>query len=398
MLMLRGGDVLLEEGGLVRADVLIVGDRIAEIDRTGTLAADEADVWDVSGRLVLPGIIDLHGDAFERQVMPRPGVTFDLGLALMDTDRQMIANGITTAYHGLTWSWEPGLRGREAAYDFLDGLDRVGGHLACDTRLHLRHETYNLEAEETILGWLADGRVSLLAFNDHLPMIQEKAAKPGGLEKYADRAGMTAEYFRALVDTVAARRDAVPPSVERLAEAALRHGVVMASHDDETPAMRQWYHDRGCTICEFPVNRATAEHGHALGNPVIMGGPNILRGGSHAGRLSAEEMLTERLCDVLTSDYYYPSLLQAVFNLVRRGVQSLDAAWPLVSTHPARAAGLHDRGTLAPGRRADVLVVEAETTVPHVLAAIVAGHPRHVTDIRALTKPQAFKGTVSLPA
>src|SRR5215472_5112396 len=126
--------------------------------------------------LVLPGIIDLHGDAFERQLMPRPGVHFEPRLALIDTDRQLVSNGISTAFHGLTYSWEPGLRAVEAGRALISALDATSGRLGCDTRLHLRWETYNLDVEDEVAGWLANGTVALLAFNDHTPDMVKKAA------------------------------------------------------------------------------------------------------------------------------------------------------------------------------------------------------------------------------
>lgn len=137
---------------------------------------------DAGGLLVLPGIIDLHGDAFERQLMPRPGVDFPVDVALVDSDRQAIANGITTVFHGTTWSWEPGLRGAENARLLLQAIETLRPQLAADTRVHLRQETYNLDAEAEILQWLADGRIDLLAFNDHMDLT--------GITKPAKRARM----------------------------------------------------------------------------------------------------------------------------------------------------------------------------------------------------------------
>src|SRR3981189_1827905 len=120
-----------------------------------------------SGLLVLPGIVDIHGDAFERQMMPRPRVTFPLEVALLESDRQAVSNGITTVFHGVTWSWEPGLRGAENARAILGGVERLRDRLGADTRYHLRHETYNLDAEPEIIEWLSDRRIDVIAFNDH---------------------------------------------------------------------------------------------------------------------------------------------------------------------------------------------------------------------------------------
>src|ERR1700736_4641844 len=126
----------------------------------GTIRAIDSDEGaeqriDASGLLVLPGIVDIHGDAFERQMMPRPGVGFPLDVALLESDRQAIANGITTVFHGVTWSWEPGLRSADNARGLLAAMELLRPRLAADTRFHLRHETYNLYAESEVVDWIA---------------------------------------------------------------------------------------------------------------------------------------------------------------------------------------------------------------------------------------------------
>lgn len=380
LIELRGGRVLTAEGSLEPASVLFDREAIREVSSGAPPGADR--VIDVAGALVLPGIVDLHGDAFERQIMPRPGVGFPIDVALVETDRQMAANGITTAYHGLTWSWEPGLRGREAARAFAAALDRLDDRLLCDTRLHLRHETFNLDDVPEVSAWIEAGRVDLLAFNDHVGDIGRIIEQPQKVAKYADRSGLAPEAFVALYRRVAARAEAVPASVEGLAALARRHGVPIASHDDASPAMRTRFHALGCGICEFPMDRATAETAREQGAAIVMGAPNILRGGSHAGRLSAAESIEAGLCDALTSDYYYPSILHAVLRLAADGRVPLPAAWDMVARRPAAAVGLDDRGVLEPGRRADIAVVATDDpALPGVRATFVAGRLAHAADI-----------------
>lgn len=175
MLSLTGGRVLLEDGTICETSMQIEGGLIGGF---GDTVKREKGTWNVHGHLLLPAIVDLHGDAFERQIMPRPGVRFPLDLALQETDRQMVSNGIATAYHGITYSWEPGLRGRNTAVELLDALDTLRSRLACDTRVHLRWETYNTPGAEDVLNWMKDGRIDLLAFNDHLDMIKKTLGNP----------------------------------------------------------------------------------------------------------------------------------------------------------------------------------------------------------------------------
>lgn len=371
---IQGARVLLADGTLAEITVTLSGGIITALGEGGG-----GRPLDGGGLLLLPGIIDLHGDAFERQLMPRPQVHFPTDIALVDTDRQLVANGITTALHGLTWSWEPGLRGREAAIRFLDTLERLRPRLSCDNHVHLRHEVYNTGAADEIESWLAQGRIRLLAFNDHLPMFQKRTATPAKLAQYAERAHMGLDDFIALLGDVAARAPAVAPTNARLADAARRHGIALASHDDESPEMRRQFHALGCQLCEFPLNRATAEEGRKLGNGVIMGAPNVVRGGSHIdGGMRAADMAGAGLVDVLTSDYYYPALAHAPFRLVRDGRLDLAAAWRLVSTNPARLAGFTDRGAIGLGQRADLILVDDhDPALPRIAATVVGGRLVH---------------------
>jgi alpha-D-ribose 1-methylphosphonate 5-triphosphate diphosphatase len=169
-----GGRVLV--GNRFEDTTVRAGDGV--IDVVGG-AGSGARRIDARGLLVLPGVVDIHGDAFERQLMPRPGVHFAIDIALFDTDRQVIANGITTVFHGVTWSWEPGLRGADNARAILAAMEELRPRLGADTKFHLRHETFNLAAVPEILDWINGRRIGVLAFNNHMPALKNKCAGPG---------------------------------------------------------------------------------------------------------------------------------------------------------------------------------------------------------------------------
>lgn len=157
-------------------------------------------------------------------------------------------------------------------------------------------------------------------------------------------------------------------------------GLKVASHDDPDAATRRYYHQLGCGVAEFPLTRDAASVARDLGNSVVFGAPNVVRGGSHTNAPSATEMVRAGLCDILTSDYYYPAPLAAALRLVNDGVLPLEQAWNLVSLNPARAAGLRDRGMLAPGLIADAIVVDDQVPgLPRVCATIVGGELRYAT-------------------
>ena len=382
-LSIEGGQALVG-GEFVETSLGIAGRDIVALN---SVAERGSAGIDASGLKVLPGIIDLHGDAFERQMMPRPGVDFPIDVALLDSDRQAIANGITTVFHATTWSWEPGLRGADNARQLLENIEILRPKLSADTRFHLRHETYNLDAEPEITQWLSDGRIDLFAYNDHMDSTVASLAKPLKRNRMVERTGLTSEAFDQLVQRIVTRGHEVPASNARLAEAARAAGVRMLSHDDNTPAMRRAFRAQGVGISEFPVNEETAREAAEGGDFIVFGAPNVVRGGSHTGWTKAADMITKGLCSVLASDYYYPAQLLAAFRLAADGILPLAKAWDLISTNPAGAAGLADRGILAEGRRADVILVNDEVPLrPRIVGVIAAGRLVHLTEADRLNR------------
>jgi alpha-D-ribose 1-methylphosphonate 5-triphosphate diphosphatase len=379
---IAGARVLFPDGSFEVADVQFDGQCIATLGGSASRGSIDAE-----GLLLLPGIIDFHGDAFERQLAPRPEVRFPLQMAMHDTDRQLLANGITTAFHGVTCSWEGGLRGTDTARSIIDmvSLSRErdpsepGVKFGADHRIHLRFENHHVDAAEDVVRWLDAGAVDFLAFNDHLPGIHRRLDDEGRTGKYAERAGVSAPAFRRIVEQARERSAEVGPTVARLASAAAARNVRMASHDDTTAEDRDRYQALGCRISEFPMREAAARRARELGNEVVMGCPNVVRGGSHTNGVRAADMVAAGLCTVLASDYFYPAMLAAPFRLAADGVASLGEAWQLVSQNAARATGQSDRGEIREGLRADVVLVDdSEPTFPRVVATLVGGELRHV--------------------
>jgi alpha-D-ribose 1-methylphosphonate 5-triphosphate diphosphatase len=385
-IFIEGGRALLGRD-FVETSVCIGGGNIQELGGGAAHGAVELDAHDL---LVLPGIVDLHGDAFERQMMPRPNVDFPIDVALVDSDRQAIANGITTVFHATTWSWEPGLRSGTNARKLIDAIEAMRPRFAADTRFHLRHETYNLDAEQEIGEWLASGRIDLFAFNDHMDGTIAALDKPNKRSRMVERTGLSNEAFDELVQRILSRADAVPASISRLAQISRDANVRMLSHDDESPAMRRAFRAQGVAIAEFPVNEETAREAAAGGDAIVFGAPNVVRGGSHTGWTRASDMVEKGLCSVLASDYYYPAPLLAAFRLAADKVLPLGKAWDLISAAPAKAAGLSDRGTLTEGQRADILLVDDALPMrPRIVAVIAGGRLVCMTDADRIAASRA---------
>ena len=390
--LIEGARVILEDRVEVTS-VRIENGLITGLD----VARDGAAIVPGKGRILAPAFVDVHGDAFERQLMPRPGVTVPVETALLETDRQLAANGIATAYHALTLSWEPGLRSVDTGWQVVRGLEALRHRLTADNRIQLRWETFCPEAEPLIAHVLAGTARPALAFNDHTssmllhpdvavqdrpfdqvtpypvtpfdaPRFQKK------MQDQARRAHISAEDYIALITRIWDRRPEVPSHIDRIAALALAHGAPMLSHDDSQEQTRDYYRGIGAQVAEFPMHERVFLAARDAGDPIVLGAPNAMRGGSHLGSPGAAEMIRRGLCDILASDYFYPAMLGAMVRLEADQVAPLPLLWRLVSANPAAAMGLEDRGRIAPGLRADLILLDwPDGQFPAPLRTWVAG-------------------------
>lgn len=369
-IQITGAKILVDDNTWMDDSLVIDGPLIQGTGGTGQR------VIDATNCLVLPGIIDIHGDAFERLIMPRPSIMVPFETGFFEADRQITASGITTAFFSMTYTWERhnAIRSETGARKVLAAYHSIKNQLDCDAKLHLRFEIYHLDGTNRVNKWLEQGKIDLLAFNDHLYYFEEKSRSPKTLSELAARFQLSSGQARTKIEAMGNMRPAAFEAVQRLAETARGLNIVMASHDEDTPEVRQRYHGLGCHLSEFPCNEPTAREAVKLGDPVLLGAPNALRGQTHYRGMSARNCVAEKLCTVLTSDYYYPSPLQAVFLLAEQGYGTLEDLWALVSGNAAKAVGLNDRGKIKKGLRADLVLVEKTTgCAPRVVATFVAG-------------------------
>lgn len=379
---------------LTRGLALIDG---ALCDQPLTLAAGRisddpaAREVDVSGYLVLPGIIDLHGDGFERHLSPRPSAPFDKRRALVSAAAELAVNGITTAWLAQSWSWEGGFRSGEATLALLQALADMRARLLPDVRLQVRLETHVIDQHDRILQAVQDHAVDYVVFNNHLGEAVEMADhRPERFAQWASQTSRSPGEMLAIVRAAQAQDDAVPAALAEIAARFAALGVRMGSHDDATPDTRAFFRGIGATVAEFPTTIAAAQAARNAGEPVLMGAPNVVRGGSQSGNIAATDLIAVGLCDALVSDYYYPALPQAALRLVDLGLCDMAGAWGMISTAPARIAGLLDRGHLGMGARADIAVMNRDThqiemTLTHGRVAHLTGElARRMADALAL--------------
>lgn len=336
---------------------------------------------DLSGFWVMPGIIDLHGDGFERQIFPRPTAPFPIASGLAATDREAAAHGVTTAYLAQSWSWEGGHRGPDQAEALLAAVRDYPA--LTDLRVQIRAETHLVEAAERLLATVERFGVGYVVFNDHLEEgFQMRRTNPDGFALWARKAALTPGQLFARMEAARARSREVPRVLCALSNGFETRGVTYGSHDDPDAETRQFYAMMGARVAEFPTSRRAAAAARALGSPVIMGAPNVVRGGSQAGNIGAEALVRDGLCDVLVSDYHIPALVLAVWKLVDDGILPLAQAWGLVSSNAADVMGMADRGRIAAGMRADLAVVNAATR--RVEATIAGGRLTYLAGEAAL--------------
>ncbi|MCF7776571.1 alpha-D-ribose 1-methylphosphonate 5-triphosphate diphosphatase [Sulfitobacter sp. M220] len=326
-----------------------------------TAAPQPASV-DLRGYIIMPGIVDVHGDGFERHLAPRRGAMKTMYEGLVAAEAELAANGITTSVLAQFISWEGGLRGYEFADQVFGAIQSVSDTLVTDLRGQLRLETHLLDLFADLPERMADWGLSYIVFNDHLPHDRlAKGQVPKRMVGQALKAGRNPDDHLRMMQDLHAQSADVPGALDWLCKVLAGRGIQMGSHDDTTAEGRAAWRKRGVSVAEFPETLEAAEAAAAGGDHVVLGSPNVVRGGSHNGNVSALELISMGIGGALASDYHYPSPRRAAFMLADSGVLSLAQAWHLVSGGPAAVLGLSDRGEIATGKRADLLVLDAQT-------------------------------------
>ncbi|HCT33193.1 MAG TPA: alpha-D-ribose 1-methylphosphonate 5-triphosphate diphosphatase, partial [Sulfitobacter sp.] len=286
---------------------------------------------DLDGYMILPGIVDVHGDGFERHLAPRRGAMKTMQEGLVAAEAELAANGITTAVLAQFISWEGGLRGYEFAEQVFGAIQQVSDTLVTDLRGQLRLETHLLDLYADLPQRMQDWGLSYVVFNDHLPHDRlAKGQVPKRMVGQALKAGRNPDDHLRMMQDLHAQSADVPGALDWLCKVLAARGIQMGSHDDTTAEGRALWRKRGVRVAEFPETQEAAEAAAAAGDHVVLGSPNVVRGGSHNGNVSALDLISMGIGGALASDYHYPSPRRAAFMLADRGVLPLAQAWHLV--------------------------------------------------------------------
>ncbi|MFG1416202.1 alpha-D-ribose 1-methylphosphonate 5-triphosphate diphosphatase [Xanthobacter sp. V0B-10] len=370
---------VLTNARIVLDDTVIEGTLVV---RGGTIAAVEEGrshlplAVDCEGDILCPGLIDLHTDALEGHFVPRPKVFWpDRRAAALAHDGQVVASGITTVFDAIcAGGFDQAKAERRDLFTLmLDAVEESAGLFRADHRIHLRCEMTDPGLLELVAPALERSRVTLASIMDHTPGARQWR-NVESLRTFLLGIGKTAEEAEEEIETRSARgRAAVAENHDPLVAMLSGKHMVRASHDDTTPEHVELARAAGCTISEFPTTVAAARAARAAGLSTIGGAPNVVRGGSHSNGVAMKDLAAEGLLDALASDYVPASLLQAAVALHLRQGLSLPQALGLVTRAPARMAGLDDRGRIAPGLRADLLLFRMVEDTPVVRRVLAAG-------------------------
>jgi alpha-D-ribose 1-methylphosphonate 5-triphosphate diphosphatase len=332
---------------------------------------NDVAIEDCGGDYLLPGLVELHTDHLETHYMPRPGVRWNPVAAIQSHDAQIAASGITTVNDCLRMGRDDSNKYAEGEIrELADHLVRVAGEdrLRAEHYIHLRCEVSSPGVMDDYALFDDFASVKLVSLMDHAPGQRQFSDLKMYESYYRTKDGMDEEaYKKFFADRVAESETYAAKHRALIASRCRARGVCMASHDDTTTAHVNEAVSLGVSISEFPTTMDAATVARAQGLRILMGAPNVVRGGSHSGNVSARLLAENGLLDLLSSDYVPSSLLQAVFMLaLEYEVLSLPDAVALVSSNPAAAAGFNDRGELSRGRKADVVRVAYDGEVPVV--------------------------------
>ncbi|MCA8934230.1 MAG: alpha-D-ribose 1-methylphosphonate 5-triphosphate diphosphatase [Rhodospirillaceae bacterium] len=325
---------------------------------------------DLEGDLLVPGLVELHTDNLEKHFVPRPGVIWPAPVAAaLAHDAQIVGSGITTVFDAMcVGDYHAGGLRRDIFHRASQAVCEAAATdlFRADHFLHMRCEVSDPTMEEMLTPWIDNPRVRFLSVMDHTPG-QRQWTKVEKFREFNSLHGWSDEEVAAVV----AKRQRVQeewsePNRALVVAAAKARGLPIASHDDTTVGHVEEAVEDGLTVAEFPTTLEAALAAHDAGLLIVMGAPNVVRGGSHSGNVSALDLADAGLLDGLSSDYVPASLLHAALLLAGRDGLDLAAAIAMVTRAPAEMAGLTDRGQIAPGLRADLAQVRPHAPAPQV--------------------------------
>ncbi|HCQ48756.1 MAG TPA: alpha-D-ribose 1-methylphosphonate 5-triphosphate diphosphatase [Achromobacter sp.] len=363
--------VIMPDCVLENSAVLIDDGRIVAIEPDGA-RADR--VVDLQGQTLMPGLIDLHCDAIEKEAEPRSRVLFPFDFAVAQVDRRNAAAGITTPFHALSFANnEWGVRNNQTAAQVVRAVHAFRPHSLVDNRVHCRYEVTDPTSVDVLRALMDEGAVDLLSVMDHSPGQGQFKTLESYLQYMMGNHAMSREQAEEAAHAKTRAKDGAVTRVQALLAHAHALGIATASHDDDSVQRIATMRNLGVSMSEFPITLDTARAAVSCGLPTILGAPNVLRGQSQSGSMRAIDAIRAGVASCLCSDYQPSTLIAAAFAVAAQ----TDLSWPqaiaLVTANPADACGLADRGRIAVGQRADLVAVAQVGALPLISHTWSAG-------------------------
>jgi alpha-D-ribose 1-methylphosphonate 5-triphosphate diphosphatase len=374
-------DQILEGGAISVRDGLI-----AEVaPAAAALTQRPAREIDAEGAYLLPGLIDLHNDGYEYELNPRPGANLPAPLAFATFERRLISAGVTTEFHAISFMNRPStgrtVSAAERACSYIAEL-RQDGFRPVDHQILHRLDVWSPSVMDMVFASVDRMPVRYVSLNDHTPgqgQFRDVDGYIARMKAYEQARGTSPLDVENMLQTMASRAadtDTLPAIYARLRAEHDKQPLVIATHDDDSADKVNLGWELGARVAEFPVTVEAGQRQRELGMPIMVGAPNIVRGGSQSGNLDARELIQLGLADIICADYHVPSLLPSAFRLVDEGLKDLPAAIRMLTLNAARAVGLTDRGAIEPGLLADVQIVRMGTSgLPSVEQVFREGRP-----------------------
>lgn len=366
--ILRSTNVLID-GAFKSADIVIQGQEITAVKEYKTLDV----AIDLGDRRVVPGFVDLHSDAIEKEIEPRPGARFPAAMAVVELDKKLSMAGITTMYHAIGFNDEALHKGRgtEQAKELVEEIHEANSaHLGVDNLIHVRFEITSHTSIATIKKLTEEGKVDMLSVMDHSPGQGQFRSiekwKYYHLKAYNLDENEIDAYLKDKKSKVSAE------IVEDIVKFALSYDIPVLSHDDDSKEKLNTLKDLGITFSEFPLSLEVAKMAKEMNIATGMGAPNVVRGGSQSGNIAAKELIKEGVCDYLCSDYHPASMLLSPYRLKEDVGLSLEEGFAMISSTPAKLASLQNRGEIKEGYLADIAVID-ESHFPKVVLTFKSG-------------------------
>jgi alpha-D-ribose 1-methylphosphonate 5-triphosphate diphosphatase len=394
VVLIDGATVVLPDRIIAGGAVRIAGDRIAEVAESRAEIHGGYDrTIDAHGAYLMPGVIDLHNDSLETEINPRPETDLPLEFALTNMERRLLPFGVTTEFHAMAFMNMA--RNRRTIQATAIRTEYIAGH-RCSGRALIDHQVlhrldvWSPDSMDAIFESVDQFPVRYISLNDHTP----GQGQYRDLEKYIDRmvawtaarggAPPDANEIHTRIATRNADTTTIPNVYSRVRLESDRMPLVIASHDDDSAAKVDMLWELGARVAEFPITIDAARRARDRGMWIVVGAPNIVRGGSSSGNQDARELFELGLADIICADYHAPSLLRSAFRLLADGLTDLPGAIRSLTYNPARAVGLTDVGAVREGHRADLILVRCDADAMPVVESVY----RDGREVYTLNTPQ----------